>query len=241
MLPDLESGGLVEVGRWVGNIASGAVEIAGQGGEAQNGPVGVEAVDVMHQGGGGVIGAGGAVGGIELRGRQDVLRPQAGDVRHLLQQVFIRQRLVLAEAIGVLLHIVHVGPAVVDDELRHAQGQGAVGAGVDLQKDVRQILGGRGVPYIDDDNLAPPLLQLPHTGDGEVGGVVSVKVPPQEGMRAAHVRTRAAAGGHLIPQVLGGHTGAVVRSKVHTAKHVGQAVENGAVPLAVRSRRSTVP
>lgn len=48
-----------------------------------------------------------------------------------------------------------------------------------------------------------------------------------------HVRTCAGAGGDFVGDDHGGAAGGVVGAEVHAAEHMGKAVEDGAVPLAV--------
>jgi len=229
----VKSGGLAQIAGGDGVVPAHPVVVPGQSHQAQNCTVGLEAVDPVNQGGGRKIGAGRAVGGIQLGGLINILRLQAGDLADLIQWVLLHQRLVLLEAIGVFLNIVHVGPPVFQNEPGHPKGEGPVGSGVDLEEDIRQVLGCGGVADIDDDDLAAPFLEFAHPLYRQVVGIIPIVVPAQEGVGMGHVRRGTAAHGDLIAHFHGDGANAVVGSEIHAAEHMGEALVNGPVPLGV--------
>ena len=197
----------------------------------------VESIDVMNQGRGGEVCTGGAVGGVQFGGLKDLIGIQTGDFTDLIQRILFHQGFVLLKAIGVFLHIVHIGPAVIDDQLCHAQRQRTVGAGPDLEENIRQILGGRSIPNVNDDDLAAAFFQLLHTCDRQMIGIVAFVVPTQKRIGMSHIRRAAAAGGDLVGDIHGREAGAVIRSEVDTSEHMGETMENGAIPLAVAAEK----
>ena len=143
------------------------------------------------------------------------------------------QLFVLLKAVNILVHIVHVSPAVVDDELTHAQSQGAVSARLDLEEDVCQVFSCGGFADIDDDDLTAPGLQCLHAAHREMVGVITVIVPPEIRIGVAHIRTTYRTGGHLMRDDHRAGTTAVIGPEVYTSEHMGKTVEHRPVPLAV--------
>ena len=195
--------------------------------------MGIKAVDVVHNGGSGIVGAGRTVGGVKLGRLVDIVRIQPGDFTDLFQRILLRQRLVWFETVGVPIHILHIRPAIVHDKLRHAQSQSAVRSGINMQKDIRQVFCRRRVPDIDDNNLSAPFLQFSNTLHGQMVGIVAVVVPPQKGIGVSHIRSALTARRHLVRDLFGHGADAVVRAEIHTAEHVGEPVVDRPVPFGV--------
>ena len=233
MLARREAGGLVDVRSGIRYVAADAVKVAGQCREAHDRAVGIKAVDVVHECGRGIVRASRAVRGIELRGLENEIRIQASDLRDLFQRVLINELFVFIKAERILLDVLLIHPAVVDDELAHAERESAVRAGVNLEENIRKVLRGRRISNVNDDDLAAACLEFLYTSNRKVIGVIPVVVPRKIGAGVTDVRTTAAASRCFITQELCRHAGAVVGGEVHAAEHMRHAVQDRAVPFAV--------
>ena len=106
MLIGLIAGALVVVGDGLRQAAARTVKIAGEGVEAEHGPVVLEAVDLVGPGAEDSWMAGRAAGGVNPGCLRDIIRVQTGDFAHPVQVELLHLGgLVLLEAVGVLLNI----------------------------------------------------------------------------------------------------------------------------------------
>ena len=143
----------------------------------------------------------------------------------------------MLKAVCILPHIIHIRPAVFDDELCHPQSQGTVCTGFDFQENIRQILGGRGIPDVNDNDLPAPLLQTADSRNREMVRIVSLKVPAKESVSVCQIGRSAASCCYLAGDCHGCKAGTVICSEIHTAEHMGKTVQNRPVPLAVAAEK----
>ena len=197
-----------------GHVAAGDVEVAGEPDEHERGPLQLHAVDVVHHRGRARHHGRRLAGGVEDGGIADLARRDSGDLLRPIQGELGRVPAEFIEAPGPARHELPVVQALGDDEVRHGEGQGTVGAGPQLQVDIRHGSQG-GHPGIRDDELHPPfpgVEQMPGLGSarvervapkgkdalgvGEVGrGALPVDgAPSHAGGRGAGARFRAVVG-----------------------------------------------
>ena len=147
-----------------------------------------------------------------------------------------------AQPVGVLGDEIGVDVTTFDQQVQEPVQQGQVGAGFDLQEQVRPF-GGRGAARVDDDQLGAGLHSVRHPQEedrmavGHVGaddekqvGAIEVGVGPgravgaqrllEPGARAGHAQPRVRLDVHRPQEALGQFVGQILRLDGHLAGHV---------------------
>ena len=75
-------------------------------------------------------------------------------------------------------------PAVINNDLGHAQNQGAIRTRFELEMDIGIFFRGGGDTGIQNDELAVPLLESLDSSDSQVAGVVGAHGSAQHGVGA---------------------------------------------------------
>ena len=98
---------------------------------------------------------------VQLRRRDDGLGRHPGDLSRALRRVVLDGLPEGVEALGALVDVGLVVPAVADDRVQHAVDERVVRARLELQPEVR-VLGELGAPRVDDDELGAAQMRLLH-------------------------------------------------------------------------------
>ena len=109
----------MQVGGRIRYIAARPVKIAGKGGQAKDGPVGVKTVNVMDQGGCGIVGTGRSVCGIKLCRLINQAGIKTRNLAYPVQRILVRQFFILVKTVCIFLNVFQVRPAIVNNQLCH--------------------------------------------------------------------------------------------------------------------------
>ncbi len=216
-----------------GQLAPLPVEIPRQRQQGRDGPVVLQAVLVVGDGGAGLVGGDGSGVPDHLTGFEHLGVGHPGEPLHV---VFAEARGiggVRLEAVDVVPDEVPVDPAVLDEDIAHAQRQRPVGARPGPQVQVGQLFHRGGDPGVDDDELGARRLG-PLGGLGvEIAGIVPLEGPAQVQIAVGHVRPGQLARRHLPGHPARRHAGGGLGAVVEGAEGVGEPPQPGAVPLVV--------
>ena len=160
-------------------VAAGHVEVAGEADEREHGARVLHAVGVVDHRGRAEHERRRLGRRVEPRGRADLLRRDAGDALDALRVELPHVGAVLGEPLGVRGDEPGVVQALLEDDVRDAERQRAVGARPQLQVQVGP--GGElRAPRVDDDQLDATVERVHEVAGGRRVGVEGVGAPDEQ-------------------------------------------------------------